>query len=308
MSNTSLDLNFKQSTFTTIDNIEIPEIFNQRIKCGVEKLDIFFGNGVLPGSTFTLAGMPGGGKTTFVLQWLNALASQGYKVGLASGEEHIVQFAWKAKKFNIKNVDVSNISDIDELVRVSKDYDVLVIDSFQAITCKRRLNSREHEEYCINALCNAARTNECSMGIVMHVTKAGDQRGTNTVKHAVDAVFRVDRESKDNTSGWRVFSPEKNRWGSPIEIQAFLGENGFDFVVERVINSEGEEEKSLSPKSVRKNKEYNLIESKSKWTVQEISHALDGNVLRAKWLMGELVTLGKFKKNGRGETTTWTKC
>jgi len=76
-----MNLDITKTTFKSIGDIAIPEIFNRRIKTGITEVDDFFGQGLLPGQTFTLTAKAGGGKTTFMLQVLEALARQGYKVG-----------------------------------------------------------------------------------------------------------------------------------------------------------------------------------------------------------------------------------
>ena len=136
-----MKLKIKTSTFTKVQDIVIPDIFYRRLKCGIQEFDSMFGSGLLPGSSLTFTGQAGSGKTTALLQYMEALAGNGYNVGYASGEENKYQLAFTCKRLNVKSVNVANETDIDTLAASMEDFDVLVVDSFQALTTTKKLNS-----------------------------------------------------------------------------------------------------------------------------------------------------------------------
>ena len=146
-----MNLNLNTTDFVRAADIVIPDIYNRRLKTNIERVDRAFGSGILPGSAFTLTGSPGSGKTTFLLQTLDRLARNGYKVGYASGEECVAMLGNTCKRIGVKHVGVANITNIDELIKLTVDFDALVIDSFATLTSKFK-SSRQHERYCIRAM------------------------------------------------------------------------------------------------------------------------------------------------------------
>ena len=141
-----MNLNFNSTKLRKIKDIEVPDIFNRRLKTGINKIDVLFDEGILPGSASTLTAKAGCGKTTFMLQMLNGLAKNGYRVGYFSGEESIYQLAFTANRVESTEVPVANITDIDPIKQMMNDLDLIVIDSFQALTSKTKMNSRQLEK------------------------------------------------------------------------------------------------------------------------------------------------------------------
>ena len=168
-----MKLDIQKTKFTKVSEIVIPSVFYNRMKTGVEEFDAMFGEGILPGSAFTITAQAGCGKTTLLLQLMEALANNSYEVGYASGEENQYQLAFTCKRLNVKSVQIANETDIDVLAKAMEDLDVLVVDSFQALTTKNKLNHAELERYAVSTLINAAKANECTLFLVMHLTKDG---------------------------------------------------------------------------------------------------------------------------------------
>ena len=76
-----MQLGIQSSKFEKVSDIKIPSIFYNRMKCGIKEFDDLFGNGILPGSSMTFTGQAGCGKTTSLLQLMEALSKAGYNVG-----------------------------------------------------------------------------------------------------------------------------------------------------------------------------------------------------------------------------------
>ena len=69
---------FETTELTKVSDIEIPDVFNRRMRTNVEAVDkIFGGEGILPGMAFTVAAPPGCGKTTLLLQICEQWATAG---------------------------------------------------------------------------------------------------------------------------------------------------------------------------------------------------------------------------------------
>ena len=80
-----MNLGYAATEFKTVSKIKIPDIFNRRYRTGIEAVDDLFGEGILPGSSITMCASAGCGKTTFLLQVLDALSLNGYSTAYASG-------------------------------------------------------------------------------------------------------------------------------------------------------------------------------------------------------------------------------
>lgn len=286
------------TTFTKVSEIIIPDIFYRRLKTGVADLDDLFGNGLLPGSSFTVTARAGCGKTTFLLQLLEALSLTGYDVGYASGEENTFQLAFNCKRLNVKNLKIANITDIDQLAKSMEGLDAMVVDSFQALSSKDDLNSRELESYAVNTLVNSAKQNECVLFFVMHLTKAGVLKGGTLIPHTVDVNMEINIDDDSGDDRARIITFTKNRFGPCNEFSSLLTEKGFIFNGRRDTS-----DKALTKKQRdRKNKDAIL-------TMKEPPHITKSRVMRelkltssqAYVLLKEMCELGQIQKFGRGD-------
>lgn len=224
-----MNLNLEKSKFQKVSDIMIPDIFNRRMKTNVATLDEIFGQGILPGSSFTVTAKAGCGKTTFLLQLFEALALNGYNVAYASGEENKYQLAFNCNRLNVRNVNIANETDIETLCEVTQSYDALVIDSFQALTSDKKLNSRQLEAMAITKLVKAAKDNECTLFFIMHLTKGGVLKGGTLIPHTVDVNMEIYLDEDMLDLNAKIISFSKNRFGPCMEYSALLTGTGFQF-------------------------------------------------------------------------------
>lgn len=297
-----MDLGFNQTGFTKANSIRIPDIFYKRLKTGQEDFDKLFGDGILPGSATTLTASAGCGKTSFLLQLLQALSAAGYNTGYASGEENIYQLAFTCKRLNVSNVSIANMTDIDTIAKAMESFDVMVVDSFQALTTKNKLNSRELEKYAISTLTKKAKETECALFFILHLTKDGKLKGSTLVPHTVDVNMQItmDPESEDETS--RIISVYKNRFGALVDMQATIGYNGFQIQgkVDRTTN------KAKSKKSRAADlKDQILSLDPPAITKQRIIKQFSLTSSQAYMVLRDLVDEGKLEKHGRGQSACW---
>lgn len=305
-----MDLKLKSTKLVAIGDIEIPEVFTRRFKSGIEKMDILFGDianpGILPGSSFCLWAGPGSGKTTLMLQYLEALCTQGYECAIVSGEESIFQIAYTAKRIGVSKVHVANETDFDKIAEMTKKYDVVIIDSFQAMRCdpkkhpKIANNKNKREEYGCTKLLDAGHKNECVIGFILHVTKGGGGKGGMILFHAPDALFYITKSDDTNV---RFVHTDKNRFGKPNSFSAGLNDNGFDFSVE------AQETQQVQPdekaKGVRKKHEMFKILSWFNDEQKEIDFTIASNLIgdlwRARCALSDLHVATCLVKSGRGK-------
>lgn len=289
------------SNFTKVSSVIIPSIFYNRIKTGILEMDEMFGEGILPGSATTLTAQAGCGKTTFLLQVMEALANNGYDVGYASGEENQYQIAFTCKRLNVNNIQIANIQDIDELVLATESFDALVIDSFQALTTKNKLNHAELERYAVSRLIKAAKDNECAVFFIMHLTKDGKLKGSSLVPHSVDVNIQITADS-EGTSDSRIISFYKNRFGPTLDYNASLGYNGFQFSGKRVV------EMGKSKKTRKKDLEKDILALDPPLiTKSSIMEKFSLTASQAYLVLKELTDSNKLIKIGRGDDSVWKK-
>lgn len=303
-----MDLELNTTKLIKVSDITIPDIFNRRIKTGINKIDTLFDEGALPGSALTLTAKAGCGKTTFMLQLLDGMNRNGYNTGYFSGEESIYQLAYTANRVQASNVSIANMTDIDEICEYMNELDFIVIDSFQALTSKTKMNSRQLEKFAVQTLTKRAKETECTVVFIMHLTKSGDLKGGTIVPHTVDANLKIDRVADVDDDGARVIYFEKNRFGPLNELECIIGRNGYDFDAEIV--REEESTTKIPSKAERKRDDMNkLIGAMSdggELSISDAARLLDDNVNRAYSLLRELVTIGKVDKTGRGTSGKWS--
>jgi DNA repair protein RadA/Sms len=193
-----------------------------RIRTGFRGVDRVLGGGLVPGSVVLLAGAPGIGKSTLLLQLASSLAAAGHPCLLASGEEARGQVAARARRLGLRAEGLGYVSgrDLSQVVAsaLAERPAVLIVDSVQTI--------REGESAalpggvaqvraCTDALVSVAKEHGIAIVLIGHVTKDGDLAGPRTLEHAVDAVLTFEG---DQRSGLRVLAGGKNRFGPEGEV------------------------------------------------------------------------------------------
>jgi len=300
-----MELDFNSTSLQKVRDIKIPDIFNRRLTTGISKIDVLFNEGILPGSAMTLTAQAGCGKTTFMLQLLQGLTMNGYNVGYFSGEESIYQLAYTANRVKSEDVSIANVTDIETIKSYMNKLDLLVIDSFQALTSKTKMNSRQFEKHAVQSLTKHAKNTECTVVFIMHLTKSGDLKGGTVVPHTVDANLKITRIPDSESDDDRCIYFEKNRFGPLNELECAIGANGYDFDA-KVVKDEDDNIKAPS-KTARKKQDIEKILNLKNVTLAEAAKALDGNVTRAQYLLREQEIIGNLTKDGKGRSAVWHK-
>lgn len=295
-----MKLGIEKSAFTKVSEIQIPDIFYRRMKTGVAEFDDMFGEGILPGSAFTITAQAGSGKTTLLLQLMEALANNGYDVGYASGEENQYQLAFTCKRLNVSSVQIANETDVDALAKAMQDLDVLVIDSFQALSTRNKLNHAELERYAVTTLINAAKANECALFFIMHLTKDGKLKGSTLVPHAVDVNVQIMMDDEGDEQD-RIISFYKNRFGATLDYSATMTSRGFQLSGKREVT------RAPSKKARKKDIESKILAIKEPphITKERIMKELNLTSSQAYFALKELTDAGKLVKMGRGKDARW---
>ncbi len=116
----------------------------KRIKVDIGDCDTVFGGGIVPASIVLIAGEPGIGKSTILMQISNAVAHK-RKVLYVSGEESAHQVGLRAQRLKAgsKNLEIATTNSADNVAATvaTGQYDLVVVDSIQTIACDQLRSS-----------------------------------------------------------------------------------------------------------------------------------------------------------------------
>lgn len=195
-----------------------------RIMTGMADVDAVLGGGLVAGSVNLLAGEPGIGKSTLLLQVAYHTAKT-RKVLYVSGEESSRQIALRAERLGAshKNLQlaVSNVANDIAATIASTDYDVVIVDSIQAVGVNEIASAAGSVSQITNStqlLSAAAKASNTALILVGHVTKEGSIAGPKVLEHIVDVVLQLEG---DRYGGFKILRGVKNRFGSTNEAGIF---------------------------------------------------------------------------------------
>jgi DNA repair protein RadA/Sms len=208
-----------------------PEQEEQRISTGFAGVDRVLGGGLVTGSVVLLAGAPGIGKSTLLLQLASRLAAAGHPCLLASGEESRAQVAGRARRLGLDGGSIEYVSgrDLAEVVDAARGRHpaALIVDSVQTIRdpdSDALPGGVAQVRACADSLISLAKREEVTVVLAGHVTKDGDLAGPRTLEHAVDSVLNFEGDPR---SGLRILVGGKNRFGPDGEVAWFeMGSSG----------------------------------------------------------------------------------
>jgi DNA repair protein RadA/Sms len=221
---------------TDIKPKKLSEIVHQekeRFTTGFTEMDSVLGGGVVPGSVVLLAGDPGIGKSTLLLQMALNVSLKKKIVLYVSGEESEQQIKLRANRLtkNFKNdalflISLTNTDEIVNLISETKP-ELVIIDSIQTMESENLTGlsgSVGQVRYAAAEFIKAAKTLNIPTVLVGHVTKEGMVAGPMVLSHMVDTLLFL--EGEKNT-GTRILRSLKNRFGPIDEVGIFaMQENG----------------------------------------------------------------------------------
>ncbi len=212
----------KSSPVSTLADIEAADV--ERTPTGLDELDRVLGGGIVEGGVVLIGGDPGIGKSTLLLQAVDALSRQ-MKVLYVTGEESGAQVALRARRLGLDGSQVRVQAEI-QLERILATLDTekpafCVIDSIQTLYSDQLSSapgSVAQVRECAAHLTRTAKASGCTMVLVGHVTKEGALAGPRVLEHIVDTVLYFEG---DTHSSFRLVRAIKNRFGAVNEIGVF---------------------------------------------------------------------------------------
>jgi DNA repair protein RadA/Sms len=200
---------------------------------GVDELDRVLGGGLVGGAVVLLAGEPGVGKSTLLLDVASRAASHGRRVLYVTGEESAAQVRMRAERIGAlrprlllaAETDLATVLGHVEAVAP----DLLVVDSVQTIASDAIEGSAggvSQVREVAGSLIKAAKQRGMATLLVGHVTKDGSVAGPRVLEHLVDVVCQFEG---DRHSPLRMVRAVKNRYGPTDEVGCFeLSESGIE--------------------------------------------------------------------------------
>lgn len=209
----------------------------RHVPTGVSELDRVLGGGMVPGSVTLLAGDPGVGKSTLLLEVAHRWAKEGRRALYLSGEESAGQIRLRAERTGCCHHELflAAESDLDtalghiDAVRPT----LVVVDSVQTMSTTDvdgATGGVTQVRAVTTALTSVAKTTGVAMVVIGHVTKEGAIAGPRSLEHLVDVVLHFEGE---RTSALRMVRGVKNRFGAADEVGCFqLHDNGIEGVAD----------------------------------------------------------------------------
>lgn len=195
-----------------------------RLATQITEIDSVLGGGFVPGSVNLLAGQPGIGKSTLLMQATHALSLR-YKVLYISGEESGHQVARRAARLGAdeEKLQLATSTSADDIAQtiLSGDYELVIVDSIQTLQRSSVASAPGSVSQITNAtqlLTAAAKQSNTAIVLVGHVTKEGSIAGPKVLEHVVDVVLQLEGE---RSGGFKVLRAVKNRFGSTNEAGIF---------------------------------------------------------------------------------------
>ncbi len=212
----------KAQAVATLSQIEASDV--ERQPTGVDELDRVLGGGIVAGGVVLIGGDPGIGKSTLLLQALDALSRRLHTL-YVSGEESGAQVALRSRRLGLNGSQVRVVAEI-QLERIAATIaaekpSVCVIDSIQTLYSEQLSSapgSVAQVRECAAQLTRIAKASGTTIVMVGHVTKDGALAGPRVLEHIVDTVLYFEG---DTHSSFRLVRAIKNRFGAINEIGVF---------------------------------------------------------------------------------------
>lgn len=210
---------------TPVTDVDLHQ--SHRIPTGFHEFDRVLGGGLVPGSVVLVAGEPGIGKSTLLLETAASVsrAQPNSTVLYVSGEESLAQVRMRASRVDAvtPNLLLSSTTDASDAVAAMSSIrpSLAIIDSVQTISSSDVdgvPGGSAQVRAVTGMLVETAKSLDCPLLLVGHVTKDGSVAGPRTLEHLVDVVCQFEGESQ---TALRLLRAVKNRFGPTDEVGCF---------------------------------------------------------------------------------------
>ncbi len=192
-----------------------------RRSSGDAEVDRVLGGGWVVGSALLIAGEPGIGKSTLLLQLAQHAVAAGSRVLYVAGEESPAQVRMRADRLGLgAGMELTRENDagvIADHLRAAAP-DLVIVDSIQTLVTGEGMvpGTVTQLRDSTAVLVEAAKESGSTLVLIGHVTKQGSIAGPKVIEHVVDATFAL-----ESAAGLRVLRSMKNRFGATGEVGVF---------------------------------------------------------------------------------------
>ncbi len=213
----------KKLNFVKISTI-VPSDAKARLVTEFGDLNTVLGGGILMGSVSLLAGQPGMGKSTLLMQ-ICAEVAKSHDVLYVSGEESAGQVKLRAERLgaNSERLNFAASTSANDIAKTIEtgEFDLVIVDSIQTLAMDEISSAPgtvSQVTNCGNLIIRAAKATDTAVVIVGHVTKDGTLAGPKVLEHLVDVVLNFEG---DRYGGFKTVRAVKNRFGATNEVAIF---------------------------------------------------------------------------------------
>ena len=210
------------SSSALVQNLaEVAETDLVRHSSGDAEVDRVLGGGWVPGSVLLLAGEPGIGKSTLLLQLAHHATHVGRHLLYVAGEESLAQIKGRAERLGVGgSMALTRETGAPLLAAHLREArpELVIVDSVQTLTAEEggTPGSLTQVRDSTALLTQAAKEADSTLVLIGHVTKQGSIAGPKVVEHMVDATLAL-----ESAAGFRVLRAIKNRFGPAGEMGVF---------------------------------------------------------------------------------------
>ena len=200
----------------------------KRIAIKINEINNVLGGGIVPGSFMLLAGDPGIGKSTLVLQIASSIRHPELDSGSVlyiAGEESPEQIGMRVSRLGLKPDNLqflANVSLKQIIANIKKTKpNLVIVDSIQAISDEEiegTSGNINQIRACSSQLLQTAKQENIPIIIIGHVTKEGYAAGPQALAHMVDVVLYLEG---DKFHEHRLLRSTKNRFGPTNQVGVF---------------------------------------------------------------------------------------
>lgn len=221
--------NSKNKTRPGVKPVNLSSISSKkisRISTKISEFDRVLGGGLVDGQAVLLAGEPGIGKSTILLQLSDILGNVLY----VAGEESASQISIRASRLGVKSkkiqiLEETNIDNVISEIESNSDLSCIIVDSIQTMftgDLTGLAGSVGQVRETAYRLLRVTKSKGIPLIIVGHVTKEGTVAGPAVLAHIVDTVLWFEG---DKTLTLRMLRAYKNRFGPTDEVGIFMMED-----------------------------------------------------------------------------------